>query len=600
MKKVYTLLAIASVALSAAAAPPTTFTGQVSSMKPAKSVAYHSVSGTSARKLVKAPSQSRSGEEFEFKTVEDFEGNYIWDFGNFLTGKYETQELSIKVTDAAKGEVEIHGMTIAGLNYNPIKAVVDITAGTFSIPNTQYLGEYDEGSPDYFYVKVDDEETGDFADGNSDLKATVGTIVGGDISFPDDEYWAVGNPDNEVLGFWVLSGFNVFSIIPAPDEPIDPMEGWEVYCTGKLQDGWICPGFGVDPAGTFFDVEIHRSTTTPGVYRLYNPYMSDGFQFKDYASEGSIVFDISDKEFVSVLYNFNSGVYNGSSAIGCTNIEGYFVNQGYDKEVITAVLGYSEENPEGIKEWSTYDENEKMVSIPTARISLAGQGNYVWTDAESIMVSKIIFDKAPVEYPEPVVVTPVVTLDQTEATINIGETIKLTVTIENPLQTDEAVTWTSSDEAVATVNSEGVVTGFGEGTATITATCGEATATCTVTVEKGEEPVNPVEVEVGAIYTLETVTFTSSNEAVATVDADGVVTGVAAGKAIITATYAGVSTLYTVTVIDGDVNTLDEIEAAASSTEVEVYDLQGRKVGAATKGIVIIRQGNKAIKTIVK
>ena len=49
---------------------------------------------------------------------------------------------------------------------------------------------------------------------------------------------------------------------------------------------------------------------------------------------------------------------------------------------------------------------------------------------------------------------------------------------------DKTVTWTSSDESVATVDAEGNVTGVKVGTATITATCGDFTATCEVTVSE--------------------------------------------------------------------------------------------------------------------
>ena len=60
-----------------------------------------------------------------------------------------------------------------------------------------------------------------------------------------------------------------------------------------------------------------------------------------------------------------------------------------------------------------------------------------------------------------------------------GETNQITATT-SPI--DGAVTWTSSDTAVATV-SNGLVTAVGSGTATITATCGTRSATCTATVQ---------------------------------------------------------------------------------------------------------------------
>ena len=73
-----------------------------------------------------------------------------------------------------------------------------------------------------------------------------------------------------------------------------------------------------------------------------------------------------------------------------------------------------------------------------------------------------------------------ISLDQTALTIKEGETATLTATL-TPEGATTAVTWTSSDEKVATV-SNGKVTAEGAGTATITATAGTLTATCDVTV----------------------------------------------------------------------------------------------------------------------
>ena len=78
-----------------------------------------------------------------------------------------------------------------------------------------------------------------------------------------------------------------------------------------------------------------------------------------------------------------------------------------------------------------------------------------------------------------------ITLDKEEATILVGITKTLKATIEPANATDKTVIWTSSDEDVATVDENGVVTAVAEGTATITATSNEndeITATCAVTV----------------------------------------------------------------------------------------------------------------------
>jgi len=152
-----------------------------------------------------------------------------------------------------------------------------------------------------------------------------------------------------------------------------------------------------------------------------------------------------------------------------------------------------------------------------------------------------------------------VTLSQTEATLAVGETLTLTATMIPEYATNfgaSNVTWSSSDEAVATVNESGVVTAKGPGEATITVTTADGgyTATCTVTVDT---PVTGVtlsqtsaKLQFGETLALtatvapanatnKSVTWSSSHPAVATVDENGVVTAkTTAGTATITATTA--------------------------------------------------------------
>ena len=74
-----------------------------------------------------------------------------------------------------------------------------------------------------------------------------------------------------------------------------------------------------------------------------------------------------------------------------------------------------------------------------------------------------------------------VTLNSTEISIKVDETFTLTATVAPADTTDPTVTWTSSDESIATVE-DGIVKGIAAGTAKITATCGDVTAQCAVTV----------------------------------------------------------------------------------------------------------------------
>lgn len=91
------------------------------------------------------------------------------------------------------------------------------------------------------------------------------------------------------------------------------------------------------------------------------------------------------------------------------------------------------------------------------------------------------------EKPAAVKVT-AITLNKTATTITAGQTETLSVSSVTPDNaTDQTVTWSSDNEAVATVDADGKVTAVALGTANITATANDGsgvTATCAVTVSK--------------------------------------------------------------------------------------------------------------------
>lgn len=79
-----------------------------------------------------------------------------------------------------------------------------------------------------------------------------------------------------------------------------------------------------------------------------------------------------------------------------------------------------------------------------------------------------------------------ITLDKTEGVLTVGNTVTVTATVTPDTATNTSVTWTSSDEAIATVDSEGKITAVAPGTATITATSDsnpDASAAYAVTVQ---------------------------------------------------------------------------------------------------------------------
>ncbi|MBR0531057.1 MAG: leucine-rich repeat domain-containing protein [Bacteroidales bacterium] len=86
--------------------------------------------------------------------------------------------------------------------------------------------------------------------------------------------------------------------------------------------------------------------------------------------------------------------------------------------------------------------------------------------------------------------TPVtgVQLDKTSVTINEGESLTLSATVSPYNATDKTITWSSSDEKIATVSSSGKVTAITEGVVTIYARAkdGGSVASCKVTVTAEE------------------------------------------------------------------------------------------------------------------
>ena len=210
---------------------------------------------------------------------------------------------------------------------------------------------------------------------------------------------------------------------------------------------------------------------------------------------------------------------------------------------------------------------KKMLRIAAALAALLAMTNFIGCkndddDDETVAVEKV-------------------EITSTGKEVTAGETITLEATVSPENATDKTVTWTSADTAIATVDSTGKVTGVAAGTVKITAKAGEKTDAVDVTVKAaatsggetggstggttggetggstgGETTTIAVtevkitstvtEVTAGETITLtaevspadatdKTVTWTSSDTAIATVDSTGKVTGVAAGTAKITA-----------------------------------------------------------------
>ncbi len=153
-------------------------------------------------------------------------------------------------------------------------------------------------------------------------------------------------------------------------------------------------------------------------------------------------------------------------------------------------------------------------------------------------------------------------LNMTEVTIGTGATVELVAAPDPADATDFAPVWSVDNPAVATVDN-GVVTAQAPGTAVVTVACGQVSASCTVTVGQNIEVLqvspNVQSLQPGqtagltySVYPADAMTeppaWSSSDEGVATVTGEGVVTAVGPGSAIITVTCGAHSDTCVVTV----------------------------------------------------
>ena len=171
------------------------------------------------------------------------------------------------------------------------------------------------------------------------------------------------------------------------------------------------------------------------------------------------------------------------------------------------------------------------------------------------------------------------TVTPSAAEVTVGGTVQLTAS-------DSGVTWSSSDEAVATVDGHGLVTGVSVGSADVTASLDGKTAKAKITVKLsavapvldmdvsaktmhiGDElPLDPKLTENGTPVSTE-FTFSSSAPDKVSVDGEGNLTALAFGSAVISVSYQYNGFSDTVTV---NVSVIENIVFTADKTAVEIY-----------------------------
>ena len=192
--------------------------------------------------------------------------------------------------------------------------------------------------------------------------------------------------------------------------------------------------------------------------------------------------------------------------------------------------------------------------------------------------------------------------DKTTTALTKGNTLNLSATVDDAA-TDKTITWSSSDDTIASVDGTGKVTANKSGTATITVTAtngtedtsDDKTDTIEITVTNSATGItlnkSALTLAEGSNETLTAtvsptdadgvVSWSSNNTSVATVDSNGKVTAVASGTATITATIGSKSATCTVTVsVNNETLTLSHTTGTyfgltASSTNASGWRMYG-------------------------
>ena len=204
-----------------------------------------------------------------------------------------------------------------------------------------------------------------------------------------------------------------------------------------------------------------------------------------------------------------------------------------------------------------------------------------------------------------------VSLNKNTLSLTVGGKDTLIATVAPTNASNQKVSWSTSSDKIASVDSNGNVTAVAQGSATITATTedGKKTATCSVTVTASTVAVTGVKLDKSSATvnvngttqltaTVEpsnaankSVTWKSSNTGVATVDANGKVTGKAVGEATITVTTAdgGKTATCKVTVSKGSVATITYSVAVDKTLTLDRSDFYNVCAGVYGSGLDYVK-----------
>lgn len=298
MKKIYSLVILAAMGSAVA------FAGQ---RQQAEMLNIKSVDARVMENVAEINAKSTKGAKTisKVEAMTDLNGLYDWGFESLLSST-PTPELTITITDEETGAAIISGL----MQNFKISATVDLSAGTFSIANNQYLGKDSYGDENYFYLKTVNED-GDVTDGATDAEASVGTISedGTTITFPSLDIWAIGDPNDESLGWWIMTYNNEFTL----------QKERVLYGMATVSGDFYYTTF-VDGTPEDYEVEVYTNVDDQSTLLVKNPmkglYAALGFN----GESPDMVIDVTDNDNVIIpqfslgVSSQTQGLYYGMSA----------------------------------------------------------------------------------------------------------------------------------------------------------------------------------------------------------------------------------------------------------------------------------------------
>lgn len=337
------------------------------------------------------------------------------------------------------------------------------------------------------------------------------------------------------------------------------------------------------------DVVVNEKITEPELeLNIYNATLNVGQSIEIKSNIDNLYYVSSDETVATVKNNTIIALSNGNVIINV------YTTNGVKKSINITVLETSSNDPKPV-------DKVESISIPSTLLLEVGQSKKIdvvikpsnitdvtWVSSNNniaivnngvitaisdgtCIITASSFGKTTdmiVTVTPKVIESTSISIDKTNETIIVGKYVKLNATINPSNVTDKNITWTSSNESIAKVNSNGKVTGISPGSVVITAqTNNGKIAKSNITVKENKVSITSINLDksnetinVGSSIKLnaiinpsnatdKNIIWTSSNESIAKVN-NGEVTGINQGSVIITArTNNGLSATANINVI---------------------------------------------------